>query len=95
MRPGRNQRLLAVGRTDRVDVDVVEARHQSFEDVGDAILEGRIQHQLEAGESGHGRHRHVVGRRPEAAAGDDEVDALVGEEPQLRLDVVARGRRRW
>ena len=47
-----------------------------------------VEHQLEAGESGHGRHRHVVGRRPEAAAGDDEIHALVGEEPQLCLDVV-------
>ena len=87
VRAGRNQRLLAVGRTHRLEVDVVEARHQSLDDVGDPRLEAGVEHQLAADESRHRRDRHVVGRRAQAAAGDDEVDALVGEEPQLRLDV--------
>ena len=95
MRAGRNQRLLAVGRAHRLEVDVGEARHQPLHDVGDLGLELVVQHQLAAAEPGHGRHRHVVGGRAEAAAGDDEVHALVGEEPQLRLDVVRAGRRRW
>ncbi len=79
---------LRLAARDRLEVHVVEARHQSLDDVGDPVLERVVQHQFEAAESGHGRHGHVVGGRAEAAAGDDEVHALVGEEPQLRLDVV-------
>ena len=35
----------------------------------------------------------AVGSKP--AAGEDEVDALGGEEPPLGLDVARAGRRRW
>ena len=35
----------------------------------------------------HDLGREVVGGRPEAAAGEDQVHARVGHEPQRRLDV--------
>ena len=46
-----------------------------------------VQHQFAPAELCHDFDRHVVGRRPEAAAGDDQVHALVGQETQLRRDV--------
>src|ERR1700739_4028936 len=38
-------------------------------------------------EATHHLNGHVVGRRSQAAAGDDQVHALLGHEAQLRLDV--------
>ena len=87
VRSGRNQGLLAVGRTHRLEVHIVEARHQSLDDVGDPRLEAGVEHEFAATELRHRRDRHVVGRRAQPAAGDDEVDAFVGQEPQLRFDV--------
>ena len=84
---GRHQRLLAVGGQHRVDIDAGEPGHQAGDDLGDPGLERGVEHQLPAAEPGHDLDRHVIGGRAETAAGDDEIDALVGEEPQLRLDV--------
>ena len=46
-----------------------------------------VQSQLEAAETRHDRDGHVVGGRSQAAAGDDQVHALVGHEAQLGFDV--------
>ena len=78
---GRDERLLAVRRAHRLQVDVGKARHQTLHDVGDLGLEFVVQQQLSATEAGHGRDGHVVGGRAEAAAGDDEIHALGGQEP--------------
>ena len=63
--------------------------------LGDLLLERLVEHQFAVAEPRDGRDGHVVGGRAEAAAGDDEVDALAREEAQLRLDVVPAGHRRW
>ena len=88
VRPGRHQRLLAIRGQHRFQIDAGKARHQPLHDVGDLGFEPGVQNQFPAAEAGHGRDRHVVGGRAEAAAGDDEIDSLVGKEPKLRLDVV-------
>ena len=88
MGAGRDQCLLAVRRAHRFQIDVGIARHQPLDDVGDLDLKVVVQHQLSATEPSHRRHRHIVRGRSEATAGDDEIHALGGEEPQLRLDVV-------
>ena len=85
---GGHHRLLAVGRPHRVEVNVGEPRPQPLEDRGDLLLELLVQHQFAAAEPGHEFDRHVVGRRPETAAGDDQVHALVGHKAQLRRNVV-------
>ena len=82
-----HHRLLAVGGPHGVEVHVGEPCPQPLEDLGDLLLEGVIQHQFASAELRHHFDRHVVGRRSEPAAGDDQVDALVGQETQLRRDV--------
>ena len=62
--------------------------HKPFEDFSDLVLDLVIQNQVAAAELRHHRNGHVVGRGPQAAAGDDEIYALIGHEAQLRLDVV-------
>jgi hypothetical protein len=84
----RDQRLLAVGGTDGVEVPVAEARHEGLQDRGDLVLELLVEHQLTAAEAGHHLDGHVVRGGAEPAARDDQVHALVGEEAQLRLDVL-------
>ena len=55
--------------------------------VRDLVLQLGVQHQLAAAEPRDGRDGHVVGGRSQPAAGDDQVHTLVGQEPQLGLDV--------
>ena len=94
MRPDGDHGLLAVGGADRLEGAGIQsglkrriARHQLLEDVGDLFLDLFVQHQFAAAEPGHHLDGHVVGCRPQAAAGDDQVHALIGHETQLRLDV--------
>ncbi|SHV20512.1 Uncharacterised protein [Mycobacteroides abscessus subsp. abscessus] len=84
----RHQRLLTVGRPYRLEVGAREAAHEGPQDLGDALLERFVEHQLAATEPGHDGDRHVVGRRPEATARDDQVDTLCGKEIELGLDVL-------
>src|SRR5206468_10111777 len=62
-----------------VDVDVVKARHQAFEDVGDAVLESLVELQLEAGEFGHRRHRRSEEHTSELQSRSDLVCRLLLE----------------
>ena len=55
---------------------------------GDLVLELIVEHELAAAEAGHHLDRHVVRGRAQAAARDDQVHALVGQEAELRLDVL-------
>ena len=87
MRTGRHHGLLAVSRPHRVEVDVGEPRTQTLEDRSDLLLEPFVQHEFAPAEPRHDFDSHVVGRRAQAAAGDDQVHALVGQKSQLRLDV--------
>ncbi|EUA40886.1 cinA-like domain protein [Mycobacterium avium subsp. avium 2285 (R)] len=64
------------------------ARHELLEDVRDLLFDLGVQHQLAAAETRHHFDRHIVGRGPQSAAGDDQIHALVGEEAQLGFDVV-------
>ena len=57
------------------------------EDPRDLPLHPLIEDQLAAREPGHHLGGQIVGRRAEAAAGDDQVDALRGEEAQRLLEV--------
>ena len=88
LRTGGNHGLLAIGGEHCVEIFQIEVPHQLFEDFGDLVLDLVIQHQLAAAESRHHLDRHVVGRGSQATAGDDEIHALIGHEPQLRLDVI-------
>ena len=85
--PSGHDRLLAVRRPDGVEVEVAPALHERPEDVGDLLLELLVEHHLAALEGAHDLRGQVVGGRPEAAARDDQVDALVGHEAELRLHV--------
>jgi hypothetical protein len=67
---------------------VAEARHQRFEDRRDLVLELVVQHELALGEARDHLDGHVVGRRAEPTARDDQVDALVRHEAELRVDVL-------
>ncbi len=46
-----------------------------------------VEEELAAGETGDDLGREVVGGRPEAAGGDDQVHPLAGHEAQRRLEV--------
>ena len=85
--------LRLAARTESKSTSVNRAL-QPLEDRRDLLLELFVEHQFAPAELRHDLDRHVVGRRPEAAAGDDQVDALAGKEPQLRRDVARAGRRR-
>jgi hypothetical protein len=67
---------------------VAEARHQRLQDPRDLLLELLVEDELALTEAGHHLDGHVVGGGPETAARDDQVHVLVGEEAQLRLDVL-------
>jgi hypothetical protein len=67
---------------------VAEARHQRLQDRRDLVLEPLVEHELALGEARDHLDRHVVGRRAEPAARHDQVHLLLGEEAQLRLDVL-------
>ena len=83
-----HHRLLAVGGADRLEVQVRPALHQRAQDVGDPGLELGVEKQRPAHEAGHHLDGQVVGGRAEPAAGQDQVDALLGHEPQLGLHVL-------
>ena len=85
--PGRHQRLFTIGGQHRFGIHAGIPRHQPGDDVSDLGFEPGVQNQFPLAEPGHDLDRHVVGGRPETAAGDDEIDSLVGKEPKLRLDV--------
>ena len=65
----------------------LDAGHQLLQDRRDLGLQLGVQHQFAFAEPRHGRNGHIVGGRPQAAAGDDQVHALGRQEAQLRLDV--------
>ena len=60
----------------RVLVEVAPAAAQPLEDRPDALLERRVERQRAPGEVRDDLGGQVVGGRAEAAAGDDEVEAL-------------------
>ena len=82
-----HHRLLAVGLHHRLLVEV-EAPREAAQDLGDLRLHLLVEHQLAPGEAGDDLGREVVGGRPEAAAGDDQVHALGRHEAQRRLEVL-------
>ena len=94
LRTDGHHRLLAVGGAHRVEVDVGEPAAEPLEYLGDLLFELVVEHEVTPAEPSHDLDRHVVGRRSEAAAGDDQVHTLVGLKPQRRFDVAASGRRR-
>jgi hypothetical protein len=77
-----DHRLLAVARADGLLVDVRPALGEPFEDLGDAALERRVEHERPAGEVRDDAGGQVVLGRPEPATGAHDVHAGVGEEPQ-------------
>ena len=85
----RHHRLLAVGLDHRLLVEVeAAAAGEAAQDLGDLLLHLLVEHQLAAGEAGDHLGGEVVGGRAEAAAGDDQVHALGGQEAQRRLEVL-------
>lgn len=79
--------LFAIGRPQRVEVDVAATGGEPAQDLGDPLLQFGVEHEVAPAEPGDRGDGQIVGGRPQPTAGDDEVDALGGEEPQLRLDV--------
>jgi hypothetical protein len=67
---------------------VPEALHERLEDRVDALLEFLVEDELAAAKARHHLDGHVVRGRAEATARQDQVDALIGHEAQLRLDVL-------
>ena len=61
---------------------------EAAQDLGDLRLHLLVEDQLAAGEAGDHLRRQVVGGRPQAAGGDDQVHSLAGQEAQRRLEVV-------
>ncbi len=84
---GGHHGLFAIGRPHRVEVHVGEASTQPHEDLRDLLLELIVQHEFAPAELRDDRNRHIVGCRSESAAGDDQVDSLVGQKPQGGSDV--------
>ena len=82
-----HHRLLAVGLPQRLGVDP-EAAREPAQDLGDLRLHLLVEDQLAAGEAGDDLGREVVGGRPQAAGGDDQVQPLRGAEAQRRLEVL-------
>ena len=74
--------------THGVEVPVAEAGHQGLQDPRDLLFELVVQDELPLTETGHHLDRHVVGRGAQPAAREDHVHTLVGEEAQLRVDVL-------
>ena len=71
---GRHGGLLAVPARDSRRVDAARARELRHDRV-DLRQRRLVEHQLDARHARHAGHGAVVVRRPEAAGGDDEVDA--------------------
>ena len=60
----------------RPPVDVRRPAHpQPLQDGPDALLQPRVERQAPSGEVGHDRRGEVVGGRPEATAGDDQIES--------------------
>ena len=83
--PVGHERLLAVGGADGVLVEVAPAAAQALEDRPDPLLERAVERERAPAVVGDHLGGQVVGGRPEAAAGDDQVE--VAHEPQ-RLEHV-------
>jgi hypothetical protein len=79
--------LLAVRMADRLGVEPGPAVEHGRQDLADARLESRVEDHLAPGEAPHDLGREVVRGRPEAAAGDDQVETLGGHEGQRGQDV--------
>jgi hypothetical protein len=80
LRTDGNHGLFAVGGADRVKTFRIEVRHKPFENVGDLAFNFFVERQLALTEARHHLDGHVIGRRTQAAAGYDQVHALVGHE---------------
>ena len=85
-RAARHHRLLSVGLAKRLGVEA-QPPGELGEDSRDLLLHPLVEDQLAAREPGDHLRRQIVGRRAEPAAGDDQVGALGGKEPQRRLEV--------
>ena len=79
--------LLAVGLAQRLRVEV-EAPAELAQDRGDLLLDLLVEHHLAAGEAPDQLGGEVVGGRPEAAGGDDQVHPLPRHEAQRRPEVL-------
>ena len=64
-------------------------RAKPAQDLGDPLLHALVEDQLAARERPHDLGGEVVGGRPQPAGGDDQLEALVGEEAQGREQVLA------
>ena len=78
--------LLPVRLAERFGVEV-EPASEAGEDLGDLLLHALVEHHLAPGEGAHDLRGEVVRGRPEAAAGDDQVHAVVAQEPECLLEV--------
>ncbi len=86
-RSGRDHGLLTVSGAHGVEITAAEAGHQLLQDRRDLVLQLGVQHQLTSAKPGDRGNGHIVGCRPQPAAGDDQIHALGRHEAQLRLDV--------
>lgn len=86
-RAGGDEGLLAVGRQHRLGVDSGEPGRHPVDDRPDGGFQPGVEDQFPAAEARHDLDRHIVGRRTESATGDDQIDPLIGQELQLRLDI--------
>ncbi len=84
----RDHRLLAVPGPHRLLAVGAPAGAVAAQDREDPLLQGRVEHHLQARERTHDLGREVVRGRPEPAGGEDQVDALAGEELERGADVV-------
>ena len=85
----RDQRLLAVRGLDGVEVPVAEARHQPLEDRPRSAPRAPRRAPA-AGPAKRATTSTVMSSAvgPESAARDDQVDPCVGQEAELRVDVL-------
>ncbi len=83
-----DRRLLAVALLERREVDVRPALGDALEDLGDAPAQGVVHRHRAALEAPDDLGGQVVRGRPEAAAGDDQVAALGGQEGERVLHVL-------
>ncbi len=86
-RPNRHHRLLAIGRLERLGIES-HSPGEAGDDRGDLRLHLLVENQLDAGEARHDFGRQIVSCRPEPAAGDDQVAAVSGHEPQTGFEVL-------
>jgi hypothetical protein len=85
----RHDRLLAIRRADRVRIQIGPARHQRLEDLGDPVLQRIVEHHRTPRERTDDLRGQVVGRRPQPAAGEHEIDPSRGQEAQRLVHVLA------